>query len=164
MDIPKSKDKTLPPHVVRRFLSFFKGEFPENRCWEWPGSRYKNQYGQFGISTGRSNEGTHRMAYRIFTGPIPEGMKVLHDCDNKPCCNPKHLYAGTNKQNAADAMRRGRLATGIQRSIFCAKKLTLQDVTRIREMHSHGVRQKEIAPLFGVSQCHVSQIVNHKAW
>lgn len=77
-------------------------ERPSDECWEWTMSR-SNGYGQ------TSNYGpAHRLAYEVFVGPIPEGLHILHSCDNPPCCNPTHLRAGTSKENARDRIARGR--------------------------------------------------------
>lgn len=70
-----------------------------NGCWEWIGHRNRDGYGQ-GLA--------HRRAWKSVNGPIPEGMMVLHRCDNRPCCNPRHLYLGTAQDNIFDAMARGR--------------------------------------------------------
>ena len=73
----------------------------ENECWVWKGNRFSTGYGR--CSFGRA----HRVAWELIHGVIPEGMFVLHSCDNKPCCNPKHLFLGTRKDNAQDAKRKG---------------------------------------------------------
>jgi hypothetical protein len=53
--------------------------------------------------------GGHRFAWELAYGPIPDGLWVLHHCDNPPCVNIDHLYLGTVKDNTADMMRRGRM-------------------------------------------------------
>ncbi len=76
------------------------------RCWEWRGSRNPEGYGNFGLA--RKTEKAHRVAYRLFNGPIPVGMLVMHKCDNPPCCNPEHLKLGTWQENAQDKEEKGR--------------------------------------------------------
>lgn len=76
-------------------------------CWEWSGNRDKFGYGRI---DGR-REGifyAHRAAWVVANGAIPEGLYVLHKCDNPPCCNPAHLWLGTYKENSEDRQRKGR--------------------------------------------------------
>lgn len=74
-------------------------------CWGW--RRHKQRgYGQ--ISAGGNRMRAHRASYIHFVGNIPKGKMVLHHCDNRSCCNPKHLYVGTAKDNTRDMLQRGR--------------------------------------------------------
>lgn len=75
-------------------------------CWEWQAS-LRTGYGQFKYR-GRM-ERAHRVSWLLLVGPVPEGMWVLHHCDNRLCVRPDHLYLGTAKDNARDASVRKRL-------------------------------------------------------
>ena len=78
-------------------------------CWTWQGCRMPNGYGSLKARDGgHTHRYAHRVAYELVNGLIPNGLMVLHHCDNPPCCNPAHLYLGTAKDNAQDRERRGR--------------------------------------------------------
>jgi len=102
---------------------------------------------------------THRVAWELAHGPIPEGMRVLHRCDNPPCCNPDHLFLGTDRDNAADrdAKGRGRLNRG-------NPKLTPDQVRDIRRRHAAGESQTALARSFPVRQTTISEIIHRRLW
>ena len=78
-------------------------------CWEWIASTDRDGYGNFNYPTSTSTiKRAHRASYDYFYGGIPEGMQVLHKCDNPPCVNPTHLYLGSNQQNVNDREDRNR--------------------------------------------------------
>lgn len=86
-------------------------------CWEWTGSKRGNGYGC--LAVGGRQVGAHRVAWETQNGPIPEGLFVLHKCDNPPCVRPDHLFLGTAKDNAMDMARKGRAAGA--RQTHCPK-------------------------------------------
>ena len=77
-----------------------------DECWPWGASVQPNGYGQSRLA-GKTIK-AHRLAFELTYGPIPEGKHILHQCDDRLCCNPKHLKAGTHVENMADMMRRKR--------------------------------------------------------
>jgi len=122
-------------------------------CWVWTGCRSKWGYGQIG-SKGRMAR-THRVSWELTRNrPVPEGLHVLHRCDNPPCVRPSHLYVGTDLDNARDRVARGRSWT----------KLTKADVVEIRERAASGEFQTSLALEFGVTQPVISHIVHRKNW
>jgi hypothetical protein len=81
-------------------------------CWEFQGRTDDFGYGVIDIRKmrlGQSTISTHRLMYLAECGEIPNGLCVLHRCDNPPCCNPGHLWLGTRGENIADARAKGRL-------------------------------------------------------
>lgn len=77
-----------------------------NGCLEWTGRRLRGAHGVIRGAT--QNEYTHRVAWELANGPIPEGVIVCHHCDNPPCCEPTHLFLGTDADNVADMISKGR--------------------------------------------------------
>lgn len=80
----------------------------ETGCWNWQGQLNNKGYGRISLPHQNSRY-THRVAYAEFIGPIPNGLVVCHKCDNPQCCNPRHLFVGTFRQNMQDAKSKGRL-------------------------------------------------------
>ena len=77
-----------------------------NDCWEWEASSGYNGYGQY-RHNGKMT-GAHRVAWNLTHGTIPDGLQVLHHCDNPSCVNPAHLWLGTQRDNIHDMIRKGR--------------------------------------------------------
>jgi hypothetical protein len=100
--------------VLQRMMAKVVMNYPTG-CWEYCGCRFKKGYGNIRVG-GKSgkNRGTHRVSYELHIGPIPDGLLVMHSCDNPPCVNPDHLSVGTVADNVADMDAKGRrvIATG----------------------------------------------------
>ena len=97
-----------------------------NECWNWKLSKDRVGYGRLKIQLGTREKfrfsSVHRYAYEVFVGPIPSGMNVLHRCDNRACCNPSHLFIGSQKDNMQDMHAKGRGPRGYKRdSKVCAQ-------------------------------------------
>jgi len=101
-------------------------------------------------------------AFELENGPVPEGKMVCHSCDNPPCCNGKHLFAGTNDENVADKMVKGRNARG---AMMSNAKLNAAQVLQIRQRYAPGTEgQRGLAKAFGVSKTLVALIVKGASW
>lgn len=83
-----------------------KTERNENNCWIWKGAMHKQGYGYLRFKM--KNQLVHRICWIIFKGDIPEDMKVCHRCDTPQCCNPDHLFIGTQKDNMLDRKLKGK--------------------------------------------------------
>lgn len=94
--------------LEERFWKFVKKR--SEGCWGWIGGHDDKGYGS--ISRGSASEGrvkAHRLSWELHFGPIPDGLEVLHLCDNPECNNPDHLAIGTHRANMFDCGRKGRV-------------------------------------------------------
>lgn len=114
---------------------------PSSGCWEWQGGKDKDGYGKI-YSCGEHMR-THRVAYRLYKGEIPDGLHVCHTCDNPSCVNPAHLWLGTNDDNMDDMNRKARNPR---------IKYTVELVEAIRKARAdHGTPYNTLGEQFGVS-------------
>jgi hypothetical protein len=95
--------------ILARYWSNVKVAEPDE-CWPWKASFRRDGYGQMMVNYRKY--GTHRLAWLLAKGTIPEGLFVCHKCDNKACCNPNHLFLGTQEDNFNDMVQKGRQARG----------------------------------------------------
>lgn len=129
-----------------------------DECWEWKAARTKAGYGV--IYYDKKLRFSHRLALEFQGIKIPKRWHACHKCDNPPCVNPNHLYAGTPYQNVRDKVERDRHPKG-ENHYNC--KLLDKDIKEIKTLFSEGVFQSDIAKLFGVDASYVSDIINNKA-
>lgn len=162
----------------------------EGGCHLWIASLTRKGYGNLRI--GRDTFMAHRVAYMLHCGPIPEGMCVCHRCDVRNCVRPDHLFLGTNEDNVADRVAKGRTAKGDKHGantkpeLHCRgdrhptrtrpeevlrigednphHKITENDVREIRARYAAGETQTALAKEFGVSSMNVSNICRFKKW
>jgi predicted XRE-type DNA-binding protein len=103
------------------------------------------------------------MVWTLTNGAIPEDQQVLHRCDNRRCCNPSHLFLGTNADNVADRGAKNRSAP-MAGQLNPRAKITPSDVAAIRGLYAAGLTQREIAARFGINQQSVSNVVTGVRW
>jgi hypothetical protein len=97
--------------LAERFWSFVDKSGGDDACW--PYTRYCHGWGYGSFPIGEKGKyPSNRVAWELTNGPIPDGLHVLHMCDNPPCCNPKHLRLGTHQENMADCIAKGRNSKG----------------------------------------------------
>jgi len=144
---------------------FFRQIEKTDSCWIWKGRLVGKGYGSIGLGgKGAKQVLAHRLSYEIHKGQIPEGMVIMHSCDNPRCVNPDHLEAGTQSQNIKDAFARMRKVQPLKKAKGeeCgAAKLTNEIVLGIRESK---LSLKTLAELHGVSKSAIERIRYRKTW
>lgn len=144
--------QTMPE--TERFWSKVDKSGGEDACWLWTGSLFEKGYGQFttcksGSRGKKKVVRAHRYSYELAYGPLPEGQGALHKCDCRKCVNPRHLFAGDQYANMKDANAKGRVVI----------RWTPDDVVlQIKILLAQGMKQRDIARQFGITQSAVSLI------
>lgn len=132
-------------------------------CWEW--QKYKNKLGYGYISYRGTQLKAHRTSWIVFKGPIPDGMCVLHKCDNPKCINPDHLFLGTQFENIKDMLSKNRHGHGVNEGMKGANaKLSDEDVFWIRKQEYSWKNCHEIAEKFGISPFSIYRIFKRQTW
>jgi hypothetical protein len=146
----------------QRFIN--KVNFTSN-CWEWTGTKYRGGYGHFRrqINGEWVMAKAHRYSYEVHKGPIPDGLLILHSCDNPSCVNPAHLRAGTAKENVQDMIKKGRKKYGTSPGNKQHSKELAEYIREFRRDNPERT-QVEIAWCFQTSPAQVSRILNQKIW
>jgi len=156
--------RPIPPLTKNDETRFWSkvGRSGPAECWLWMASRTHNSMGYGLFRIGGHLLRAHRVAWMISRGAIPSGLCVLHRCDNPGCCNPSHLFVGTQRDNMEDMTRKGRRVRGADHP---KSKLTSRQVCQIRLLyHSGNLNQYELAKRFGLSQPCVGRIVRGEVW
>ncbi len=159
LKIRTNKQYNRPIDNIERFWSYvdIKGLFD---CWEWQGSKDRDGYGQFRIN--KKLVGSHRLAYELYHGKIPDGKQINHKCNNRPCCNPFHIYAGTPQDNVDDMVRAGR-QNKLYGELHGMAKLTEKQVVEIRE-NKNKLSKTKLAKIYNVSRTLIYLIDSRKNW
>jgi HNH endonuclease len=131
------------PPLETRFWNKVDRRGPAD-CWEWGGGKLREGYGRFAYG-GNRNGRAHVFSFELHHGPVPDGLNVLHACDNPPCVNPAHLSAGTQTENMGQMADRLRWP----RKLTDAQMMAIRDSPEI---------QKVLARRYGISQAYVSLI------
>ncbi len=135
-------------------------EGPPDECWEFTGSPNAHGYGT--VKLDGTNIGVHRVAFFLAYGSIPEGLCVLHSCDNRKCANPEHLSIGDRGDNNRDRDQKDRNNRGERHH---DSPLTDFDVRYIRTMYAVGVAtQVQLAKEYGMTASCVNRICNRVTW
>lgn len=140
-------------------------------CWLW--DRYRNAHSGYGmVRPGKAEEravfatlSAHRVAWELEHGPIPDGVLVLHKCDNRACVRPSHLFLGDDQANVDDMRTkgRGRKARGREQHLAKLDESAVRAIRRARE-RTPPVPLKNLAEKYGVSLVAVSLVARRKTW
>lgn len=150
-------------------------------CWEWQCTRDKDGYGVFDVWNKEKRHGVHvrvhRWMWEHYFGPIPYGLSICHRCDNPRCCNPTHLFTGTNEDNNRDRSQKGRTARGRNNGAYThpekrlvgeknsSAKLDRATVIEIRHLYEDGkMNLVELAREYNVSVSQTHRIVRGHNW
>ena len=149
---------------IQQFLAKYAKPAPQGDCLLWQKSGLARGYGTLTIN-GRKQL-AHRRAYELANGPIPPGMVVRHRCDTPACVNPKHLDIGTQADNMADSVAKGRHGSQASPMLRHGQnngmaKLTEAEVIAIR---SDPRPIRALAKLYGVGKSSISNIKSGKTW
>jgi len=156
--------------VAKRFWSKVDIAGPDD-CWPWKAHGLRG-YGQFSISHSKMVQ-AHRFAWESRHGEIPSGLYCCHHCDNPPCCNPRHLFLGTAKDNKLDCIAKRRDSRGMKHHWHFqhpavlkgervgTAKLQADSVVKIRNSKAPGV---QLAKQYGVSPALICMIRKGQIW
>lgn len=133
-----------------------------NQCWLWVGGKDSNGYGL--INLYGKNDRVHRVAWRYPNYIIPEGMEICHSCDNPACCNPKHLFLGTHKENMDDMNAKGRNVNVRGESVFTSKLTEFQVLEIRRRYAAGGITQKQLGIEYGIATINIWMIIHRRHW
>lgn len=122
-------------------------------CWHWTAGCNPKGYGKFWCNG--ATVSAHRYSYELENGPVPDGLDLLHSCDNKKCVRPSHLLPGTNAQNAADRKLRGRYAKGEN---HCNAVLSNAEVEIVKMLIDLGMPMVVIAKTRNINYSTVANI------
>jgi len=144
-----------------------KGEGPD-ACWLWTGSTNgATGYGWVHVHWDGGHNGrrvtytSHRAAWELTHGAIPDGLMVCHRCDVRLCVRPEHLFLGTARDNAKDASQKGRMRGRINEP---RAKLTERIASEVKRRLALGARRTDLAREFGVTACAISDIGRGRTW
>lgn len=129
-------------------------------CWPFIGCINSYGYGRFNLGGGKITN-AHRVAYELSVGSV-KGLEICHTCDNPPCCNPAHLFAGSHADNIRDMFSKGRNLNykGAEHGM---SKLTEEQIKEIRSTFGYGSGIM-LARKFCVTDATIADIRKRKTW
>lgn len=129
-------------------------------CWLWTGTR--DEYGYGVVWANDSRNTAHRYSYRLHFGNIPDGLCVLHRCDNRVCVRPDHFFLGTNQDNMNDMVAKQRQCRG---ESMHSSKMTVAKVIEMRRQHDEDGRSIfSLSKEYGIHNKSAHDIIFRKTW
>lgn len=136
----------------------------DGECLVYTGPIDIGGYGKIGVTVGKGNykhAKAHRISYMLSKGNIPDGLVVMHSCDNPKCCRIEHLSLGTQRDNMEDKVLKGRAGGAYKGINHHHSKLTNEQV---KWAYKSTLRNKEIASILSVDVSRISMIKSGKTW
>lgn len=139
-------------------------------CWLWLANKNNKGYGMIRAGGLAPKVLAHRVSYEIFKGKIPDGLVVMHSCDNPSCVNPSHLSAGTMLENTQDMIKKGRKVVGVNpdnkppsfRGAAHPRAKISEETAR--EIKNSKERRSELIKRLGVTTSTVKSIKSGRTW
>ena len=132
-----------------------------NGCHEWQGARDRHGYGN--IRWKNRLWGAHRLAFHLFVRPVVKGEDICHACDNPPCCNVEHLFAGTHHENMLDAKAKDRMAGNGDRIGERNGRAILTEAD-VRAIRADPRPASVVAAIYGIAQVYVYSVRSRRVW
>lgn len=156
--------KPIVEHLMDKFIGGIREL--DSGCWVCDSATANPKTGYCDVviqhTRGKTREYVHRLSFRHFKGVIPKRRHVCHTCDNPPCCNPAHLFAGTRKQNMQDMVDKGRFYKGHNNKPAFLTESDVLEMYRLYELSD--ISQYAIGRRFGINERYVWLIVHGKRW
>jgi hypothetical protein len=132
-------------------------------CWIWTGCLNSKGYGNIRLG-GRGGKSVfaHRLSYELHHGPIPDGLVVMHSCDNPACVNPNHLSVGTHKDNMRDMVRKGRGRHPVLKGETNGRALLTED--KVRYIRASKASHAALARELGVTDLCILKVRKRQTW
>lgn len=155
-----SRDCSCRANAVPAIDRFWSRVIKTSYRWLWGGTRNNNGYGHFIVNGKRML--VHRFSFEVAYSLVPDGLFVLHSCDEPICVNPEHFFLGTIGDNNRDAKEKERNASGESHGMA---KLTLAQVNQIRLLWTKGRRSvNQLSETFKVSRSQIGRIIRCERW
>jgi len=147
-------------NYMTKFFTSFSVD-PDTKCWEWDALTHRQGYGWLHFQ-GKYHL-AHRVAWFIFWGRMPQPKEaVCHKCDNPKCVNPDHLFVGTQKDNVADCIAKGRARKG--HPIGSKNPRAIFTEEQVRNILRDTRKQRDIAREHGCAESTISMIKRGNNW